>query len=71
MPASLHDELVEAAGDEGVSLNQFICCVLAGGVNWRRKGLEAAEKQERADREGMRQRRRAEMVDQMWRDLIG
>jgi predicted RNase H-like HicB family nuclease len=35
MPASLHDELAQAAESEGVSLNQLINGVLAGAVEWR------------------------------------
>ena len=35
MPASLHDELAQAAESEGVSLNQLINGVLAGAVAWR------------------------------------
>jgi hypothetical protein len=34
MPASLHDELANAAEDEGVSLNQFITGTLADAVEW-------------------------------------
>jgi len=34
MPASLHDELAQAAAREGVSLNQLITGVLAGAVEW-------------------------------------
>jgi HicB family len=35
MPTSLHRELVEAAKAESVSLNQFVCSLLASGVRWR------------------------------------
>lgn len=35
MPASLHDELVQAAAADGVSLNQYVCSVLAGAVRWK------------------------------------
>ena len=35
MPATLHDELAQAAEREGVSLNQLITGVLAGAVEWR------------------------------------
>jgi hypothetical protein len=35
MPSSLHEALVRAAIADGVSLNQFICCVLSGAVRWR------------------------------------
>jgi hypothetical protein len=35
MPIILHEDLVEAAGAESVSLNQFVCGVLAAAVHWR------------------------------------
>jgi hypothetical protein len=35
MPTSLHDELVAAAEADGVSLNQFVCALLASGMRWR------------------------------------
>jgi hypothetical protein len=38
MPASLHRELSWAAVAERVSLNQFICGVLAGAVQWSGPG---------------------------------
>jgi hypothetical protein len=34
LPASLHEQAALAAAREGVSLNQFICSLLAGGVKW-------------------------------------
>ena len=35
MPASLHDELADAAEREGVSLNTLVTGALAGAVGWR------------------------------------
>jgi hypothetical protein len=35
MPISLHRDLLESAREEGVSLNQFVCALLASGVRWR------------------------------------
>ncbi len=35
MPATLHDELANAAETEGVSLNQFITSALADAVEWK------------------------------------
>jgi transcriptional regulator with XRE-family HTH domain len=35
MPASLHDELANAAEREGVSLNTLVTGALAGAVGWR------------------------------------
>jgi HicB family len=40
MPSSLHDALAIQAEADGISLNQFICCVLAGSVDWRMSGIE-------------------------------
>jgi HicB family len=34
MPTSLHRQISCAAAAEGVSMNQFICVVLAGTVGW-------------------------------------
>jgi predicted HicB family RNase H-like nuclease len=38
MPATLHDELAQAAESEGVSLNQMITGILASAVEWRSDG---------------------------------
>ena len=35
MPATLHDDLAQAAESEGVSLNQLVTGILAGAVEWR------------------------------------
>jgi antitoxin HicB len=35
IPKSLHAELVRAAEEDGVSLNQFVSSALAGAVHWR------------------------------------
>jgi hypothetical protein len=35
LPKSLHAELVAAAAEEGVSLNQFAVAGLASAVHWR------------------------------------
>jgi hypothetical protein len=35
MPLSLHEALFRSAQGEGVSMNQFICGVLAVAVGWR------------------------------------
>jgi hypothetical protein len=46
MPAGLHRDIAFAAAREGVSMNQFICTVMAGAVGWTAIALE--EKMERA-----------------------
>ena len=35
MPISLHEDLSRIAQAEGVSMNQFICGVLAVAIDWR------------------------------------
>lgn len=35
MPADLHDQLKELAAQQGVSLNQLIVALLAGGTGWK------------------------------------
>jgi uncharacterized protein (DUF1778 family) len=60
LPPTLHAEVTWAAAAEGLSLNQFICNVLAGAVQWR-----AASVQPRYPRSS------EELVAKMWRDLLG
>ena len=40
MPAGLHRDIANAAAKEGVSMNQFMCAVLAGAVGWTAIALE-------------------------------
>jgi predicted HicB family RNase H-like nuclease len=35
MPPALHDELTKRAADQGVSLNQLVVALLAGGVGFK------------------------------------
>ena len=35
MPISMHENLSSIAQGEGVSMNQFICGVLAAAIDWR------------------------------------
>jgi hypothetical protein len=44
MPAGLHRDITSAAAKEGVSMNQFICTVLAGAVGWTAVALEQKRK---------------------------
>jgi hypothetical protein len=46
LPASLHDELAAAAENDGVSLNQFVCALLAGGMRWRHGNDESGSREE-------------------------
>jgi hypothetical protein len=34
MPESMHEYLSEAAGAEGVSMNLYICGILAAAIDW-------------------------------------
>jgi hypothetical protein len=69
LPKSLHRELALTAEAEGVSLNHFICVVLAVELSWRNRPSEGTES--RANfREEEQRRRKNEAVDQMWRDLF-
>ena len=62
MPVGLHRELAYAAKAEGVSMNQFICTVLAGAVGWSSHVREQKQSRER--------RRGDEAVSEMWRKLL-
>jgi predicted HicB family RNase H-like nuclease len=35
MPPALHDELTKRAAEQGVSLNQLVVALLAGGVGFK------------------------------------
>jgi hypothetical protein len=69
MPVSLHHELAIGAAREGVSLNQFICAVLAAEVGWTTRTNEDEEARERRRREN-EQKRKEEIVQQAWRRLV-
>lgn len=62
MPAGLHRDVAHAAFKEGVSMNQFICAVLAGAVGWTALALE--EKRSAARPTG------DEAFNEMWRQLL-
>jgi hypothetical protein len=64
MPISLHEDLWEAAKADRVTLNQFICYVLAGAVSWRQAGSEPADARQN------HQRPARDPVAEMWRDLL-
>jgi hypothetical protein len=65
MPVSLHKQASLAAASEGVSLNQFVCGLLASAIEWDgRLG-------ERAPRERRYPSTNEELSDQLWRDLLG
>jgi hypothetical protein len=69
MPISLHRDLVEAARAERVSLNQFVCALLASGVNWRHdsSGRAAATSGEHQHNSRLSD----EEFSAIWRDAIG
>jgi len=69
MPVSLHHEVAIAAAREGVSLNQFVCAVLAAELGWTTRTKEDAEARERRRLEN-KQERQEEMVKQAWRNIL-
>jgi hypothetical protein len=62
MPISMHEHLAEIAGAEGVSMNQFICGVLAVAIDWRREVREPYKPIEEI---------RRDLVHQAWLDRLG
>jgi hypothetical protein len=69
MPTSLHKELIEAAETDGVSMNQYVCALIASGMQWRRGAEER-----RGENETTRQRKRGttnEEYERIWRDTFG
>jgi hypothetical protein len=69
MPVSLHHEVAIAAAREGVSLNQFICAVLAAELGWTTRTKEDAEARERRRIENER-KRKDEIIEEAWRRLV-
>jgi hypothetical protein len=66
MPVSLHEALALEAEEDGISLNQFICCVLAGAVDWRMSGIERGA--DVAERSARLQQLKQEVVWESWRN---
>jgi hypothetical protein len=64
MPVSLHKQAALAAASEGVSLNQFVCGLLAAAVDWE------ARSSDRTVRERRYPKSNEEFVDEMWRNLL-
>jgi hypothetical protein len=64
MPVSLHKQASLAAASEAVSLNQFVCAVLAAAVDWE------ARPGDRAPRERRYPKSNEELGHQLWRDLL-
>ena len=63
MPASLHEQAGLAAAHDGVSLNQFICGLLAAAVEWD------ARSGERPPRERRYPKSKEELGAEMWRNI--
>jgi hypothetical protein len=61
LPVSLHKQASLAAAKEGVSLNQFICGLVAAAVQWQSQATE---------RTGPYPRTNDEFVADMWADLL-
>jgi hypothetical protein len=64
MPSSLHEQAAEAAAREGVSLNQFVCGLLAAAVGWQ------PSPGERASRERRRPMTNEEKFQEIWGPLL-
>jgi hypothetical protein len=64
MPLSLHKQASLAAASEGVSLNQFVCGVLAAAVEWDARAGDRAPRERRYPKTG------EELGHQLWRDLL-
>ena len=60
MPESMHKRLSEAAGAEGVSMNLYICGLLAAAIDW---GGALANNRSVAEV-------RQEILHQTWRDRV-
>ena len=60
MPETMHERLSEAAGAEGVSMNLYICGILAAAVDWR-GGMASDHSVEEV---------RQEILHQTWRDRL-
>jgi HicB-like protein involved in pilus formation len=60
MPESMHVHLSDAAGAEGVSMNLYICGILAAAIDWRGA---------RANNRAIEQVRQ-EILHQTWRDRV-
>jgi hypothetical protein len=62
LPSSLHEQASLAAASEGVSLNQFVCALLAGAVQWQ---LPASDRSE-----GRYPKTKEELGDRLWADVF-
>jgi hypothetical protein len=63
MPVSLHHQVGLAAASEGVSVNQFVCALLASGVGWRSQPSETPPRSYPKTNE--------EAVNDMWAKILG
>ena len=64
MPLSLHKQASLAAASDGVSLNQFVCGVLAAAVEWEPRAGDRRPRERRYPKSS------EELGHQMWRDLL-
>ena len=69
MPASLHRELVMAAEADNVSLNQFVCALLAGGMRWRQGDGDGSD--DASASESGKNRVSEEEYQRIWRKTFG
>jgi hypothetical protein len=59
---SLHSQASLAAAKEGVSLNQFICGLVAGAIQWQSQPPQRAEDRYPKSND--------EFVEEMWANLL-
>jgi hypothetical protein len=64
MPVSLHQQAGLAAASDGVSLNQFICGLVAAAVEWDGRSHE------RPPRERRYPKTSDEYAAEMWREIL-
>jgi hypothetical protein len=64
MPVSLHQQAALAAASDNVSLNQFICGLLAAAIEWD------ARPDELPSRERRYPKTRQEFHDELWRGIF-
>jgi hypothetical protein len=76
VPASLHRDLLESAEEEGVSLSQFVCAMLASGMRWRQSAVGDGDARSGASTRGASglppggDRTSDEEFSRIWRELL-
>ena len=68
MPVSLHEQAGLAAASDGVSLNQFICGLVAAAVEWDGRSHDRPPRERRYPK--TKQQRDEELYRELWNDLV-